>query len=61
MESINDDDIEGFEYQLTAIQEYIDNFSENDAMGNFAASQNYPTDKSLAAHFNVVLQKKKDS
>jgi hypothetical protein len=27
---------------------FIDNFSENDAMGNFAASQPYPTDKSFS-------------
>lgn len=59
MESISDDDIEGFEYQLTAIQDYIDNFSENDAMGNFAASQPYPTDKSFSGPLQCGFAKEK--
>lgn len=59
MQSIDDDDIEGFEYQLTAIQDYIDNFSENDAVGNFAASQPYPTDKSFGGPLQCGFAKEK--
>lgn len=59
MQSIGDDDIEGFEYQLTAIQEYIDNFSENDAIENFAASQPYPTDKSFSGPLQCGFAKEK--
>lgn len=48
MATIADDDLEGFEHQLTAIQEYLDNFSEKDARSNFAARQSYPTDKTFS-------------
>ena len=48
MATISDDDLEGFEHQLTAIQEYLDNFSETDARSNFAARQPYPTDKTFS-------------
>lgn len=48
MAPITDDDLEGFEYQLTAIQEYLDNFSEEDAYSNFAAKQPFPKDKSFS-------------
>jgi len=48
MAPITDDDLEGFEHQLTAIQEYLDHFSEKDARSNFAARQSYPTDKTFS-------------
>jgi hypothetical protein len=44
MEEISQDEIEGFEYQLTSIQNYLENFDENEASSNFAADQNYPSD-----------------
>ena len=47
MEKICDAELEGFEYQLTTIQEYLEDFSENDAKSNFAANQNYPSDKTF--------------
>jgi hypothetical protein len=47
MSPISDEDLEGFEYQLTELQEYLDNFSEFDARSNFAADQDYPSDKSF--------------
>ena len=47
MEKICDSELEGFEYQLTSIQEYLDNFSKEDACSNFAANQNYPSDKTF--------------
>jgi hypothetical protein len=48
MTEISDDDLEGFEHQLTAIQEYLDNFSEKDARSNLAAKQPFPKDKSFS-------------
>lgn len=47
MERISEDELEGFEYQLTAMQDYFENFTEDDARSNFAASQNYPSDKTF--------------
>lgn len=47
MERISEDELEGFEYQLTSIQEYLENFSEEDAKSNLAAKQNYPPDKTF--------------
>ena len=47
MEKISEEELEGFEYQLTSIQEYLENFSEEDANSNFAANQNYPSDKTF--------------
>lgn len=38
------DEIEGFEYHLTDIQSYLNNFDENDAVSNLAANQPYATD-----------------
>lgn len=48
MAPITDDDLEGFEHQLTAIQEYLDNFSEEDAYSNFASKQPFPKDKTFS-------------
>lgn len=59
MAPITDDDLEGFEYQLTAIQEYLDNFSEQDASGNFAASQPYPADNSFGGPLQCGFAKTK--
>jgi hypothetical protein len=47
MNPISEDDLEGFEYYLTELQEYLDNFDESDARSNFAANQDYPSDKSF--------------
>jgi hypothetical protein len=47
MEKISEDELEGFEYQLTSIQDYLDNFNEDDATSNFAADQDYPSDKTF--------------
>jgi hypothetical protein len=48
MEPITEDDLDGFEYQLTEIQQYLDNFNESDARGNFAATQPFPADNSFS-------------
>lgn len=47
MEKISDDELEGFEFQLTSIQDYLENFDEADATSNFAAEQDYPSDKTF--------------
>jgi hypothetical protein len=47
MKPISQDELEGFEYQLTSIQEYLENFDEKEAKGYFAADQNYPSDNTF--------------
>ena len=47
MEKISDDELDGFEYQLTAIQEFLEHFNEKDAKGYYAADQGYPRDGSF--------------
>lgn len=59
MSPISDDDLEGFEYQLSGIQEYLDNFSEQDAVSNFAASQPYPSDNSFGGPLQCGFAKTK--
>ncbi len=44
MDQISEDELEGFEYQLTEFQRYLDNFDEETAKSNFAAKQDYPKD-----------------
>ena len=44
MKDISPEELEGLELQLTSIQNYLDNFSEEDASSNFAADQGYPKD-----------------
>ena len=44
MDKITPEELEGFEYQLTEFQRYLDNFDENTAKSNFAAKQDYPKD-----------------
>lgn len=39
---VSNDELLGFEYQLSEIQEEIDNFTEESAYDNFAADQDYP-------------------
>jgi hypothetical protein len=48
MKPIDEDDLDGFETQLTQIQNYIDNFSVKDAVSNLAARQPYPSDNSFS-------------
>ena len=44
MDKISEEELEGFEYQLTQFQEYLDAFDETSAKSNFAAKQDYPRD-----------------
>jgi hypothetical protein len=47
MEPIDEEDLEGFEIQLTELQTYIDNFSEKEATSNLAYHKGYPKDNSF--------------
>lgn len=42
MKPISDLDLQGLEIQLTATQNYLDNFNEKTAVSNFAARQKFP-------------------
>jgi len=42
MDQLSDDELEGFEYFLTGIQETINKFNENTAKSNFAYDKGYP-------------------
>ena len=47
MAQISEEELEGLEMQLTQIQKFLDDFDEEDAVSNFAAPQNYPSDGSF--------------
>ena len=44
MERITNEELQGFEYQLTSIQQYLEDFDEDCAKSDFAANRNYPSD-----------------
>ncbi|MGI9357833.1 MAG: PD-(D/E)XK nuclease family protein [Paracoccaceae bacterium] len=44
MSELSDDVLEGFEYELSGVQNYLENFSEENAKSNFASDQGYPKD-----------------
>ena len=44
MSAIGEDELEGFEYELTEIQKYLDSFNLLCAKSSFAADQDYPKD-----------------
>jgi hypothetical protein len=44
MTSVSDEELKGFEAQLSETQKYLENFSEKDATSNFALNQGYPKD-----------------
>jgi len=44
MEPLTDAELVGFQYELTEIQNIIDNFNEEQAHSNFAGAQSYPSD-----------------
>jgi hypothetical protein len=48
MKPLDNDDLEGFEIQLSETQKYLDNFSEKDAISNLAARQPFPLDNSFS-------------
>ena len=48
MKPLDEDELKGFEMQLSEIQKYLDNFSEKDAQKNYAAHQGFPKDNSFS-------------
>ena len=44
MEDISDEELLGFEYQLTEIQSFLENFDESNAKSGFAAEKGFPSD-----------------
>ena len=48
MKPLEEDELKGFEMQLSEIQRYLDNFSEADVKKNFAAHQGFPKDNSFS-------------
>jgi|TARA_R100000084_G_scaffold108073_1_gene69769 hypothetical protein len=48
MKALDEDELTGFEMQLSEIQKYLDGFSEKDARRNYAAHQGFPTDNSFS-------------
>ena len=59
MEPLSDEDLLGFEMQLTEIQQYLDNFSEEDAVSNMAADKGFPTDSSFSGRLLCGFAKQK--
>ena len=48
MKALDQDELKGFEMQLSEIQKYLDGFSEKEAKTNYAAHQGFPTDNSFS-------------
>ena len=44
MDELTDDVLEGFEYELTGVQNYLENFNESEAQSGFASEKDYPKD-----------------
>jgi hypothetical protein len=57
MEPMSLNELDGFEYHLTEIQSYLDNFNYNTACSNFAADQPYPEDKSFSGPLSCGFAK----
>lgn len=57
LDPVTDEELEGFEYQLSDVQSYLENFSEETAVSNFASDQPYPTDKSFAGPLSCGFAK----
>jgi len=44
MDEISEEELEGFEHYLTEVQDFINSFSEENAVENLAAKKKYPSD-----------------
>jgi len=65
MAELTDEELRGFELELTQIQKYLDNFSIQDAFSDLAARKDYPKDNSFGGPLQCGRatfkgQKKKD-
>ena len=66
MKEVSDQELKGFEIQLTEFQQLLDNFSEKDATKNLAGKKDYPKDGSfsgplLCGFAKFAGEKKKDN
>lgn len=57
MDPVSDDELEGFEFFLTGVQELIDSFELEDASNNLAAKQDYPKDGSFGGPLSCGFAK----
>jgi hypothetical protein len=44
LDEVSEDELEGFQHQLTAAQNYLDNFNDMTALSSLAAVKGYPSD-----------------
>lgn len=56
---LTQEELIGFEQQLTELQKIIDNFEETDAVSNFARRQGFPTDGSFSGALQCGFAKTK--
>ena len=59
MKPLEEEELEGFEMQLSEIQKYLDGFSEKEARSNYAAHQGFPTDNSFSGKLLCGFASKK--
>ena len=59
MKPLEEEELEGFEMQLSEIQKYLDSFSKKDAKKNYAAYQGFPTDNSFSGKLLCGFASKK--
>ena len=59
MKPLDDEELLGFEMQLSEIQKYLDNFTEKHAKSNFAAYKDFPKDGSFSGKLLCGFAKKK--
>lgn len=57
LDPMSKDELDGFEYHLTEIQSYLDNFNYQSAISNFAADQPFPEDKSFSGPLSCGFAK----
>ena len=59
MKPLDSGELQGFELQLSEIQQYLDNFTIKEAKSNFAARQNFPKDGSFSGRLLCGFATKK--
>ena len=59
MKPLDEEELLGFEIQLSEIQKYLDNFTEKHAKANFAAYKDFPKDGSFSGKLLCGFAKKK--
>ena len=59
MKPLDEEELLGFEMQLSEIQQYLDNFTEKQARANFAAYKDFPKDGSFSGRLLCGFAKEK--